>query len=1348
MILIVVLSLLTLFAIVGITFVLVADSHALSSKLAREAETTFRPDMDPEAAFSMFLGQLVYDVEDDERGIYSGLRSHSFARTMYGYNDAEVAGNDKAFSGVGRPRIPGPILNGPPLANIVNFTYFSTDGFLLDPERTAWRTSPSQTKQGAYLSAAVPYTYPDQHSFFLAMQKPSDGSILVPSFHRPFLFGNLANTNPNWTNVAGKYLTVRPRPAEHPGFPYPEDLGGDVKNMIGAPGGNDSIWIDIGAPVMTSADGRKYKMLFAPLILDLDNRINLNVHGNLRAGGSPGTTHASHQGWGKWEVNPARVLLNNELRNLIQGTPNTGNARMGGRYGSDRQPGVTGSLAAGGTSPRPWGPVDFDAIDDGTGSLAQRFLLPGENTTLVYQTYPSFNAAFGNGSVAERTDHPLLYNPFRPYNDDRGFAASNLAALLRRGDTGGQGLTSELARLLPTTIADTRRRNLLTTHSYDIDRPGATPYIWDRTEPTASYAWNAVNQYPIAGAPFAQPFDALVANRNATPPVPQSEFTTNWHSQLASLLRVNLNRPLASYPLPDATGTITDTVAYDAAWSDRILLCQDLFDRLWRVTGAPNPATVLPGTPEFRTLRWLAQLAVNMVDYIDQDDYMTLFSWYQGPPAEWVVGTETPGLVINEVFAQYENLPNDQGLQNRGAAVPPRPRAEDGFRINTWVELYNPRVPTAENPTGATRLIYPAVGPQPARPVYQLSINNWAAAANGRGMLGHPDNAYGDPTFVGMNPATVQPATPPSIVQDWPDTVAIPGEVRAGGTLFNDPDRGPTNGNDGFYVVGPPATYLNEPGIDPNLPVTHRSANMTYQLPLPRNGGSWLERRPVVLLRRLVCPHLPPGGNNPYITVDTFLYPEAPWEANPFLEDDAPNSRNPNLVPVEMRRAYGRYQPFGGSELQLQNPTPALVGQSQHAFYQHNYELTTAPNIGDPSVTLKTAGFDWLTHLDRQVVSPIELLHVSAWKPHQLTEKFVQAGVPHRHTAAWYEQATRLHRFLEFVQTAPRERGASPGGRIPGRININTLTDIDVWRALCDVQLANRYHDATTPDLNVDAAFQRLMNYRSPDASLDPTTRLLTAWPVSSPGKPFWSLAQGAATGGDQLTVGARGIENTLLAAIAGGDATSPRLLDPFAGGGAVGAIHPYQNLELLNKIFNNVTTRSNVFGVWVTVGYFEVRDENRRPVELGAEIGRSEGRHIRHRFFSIVDRTKMEAIRFNGQLTADVTGNSGQRAYADFGAGPVTTTNPETGKTWSLPDGAILTFNPDTDTQETAAVFYNTGTTTFQAEVNPYRLGTPPQTLYSATGTIPIIQYGNPGPWRRYDPKKDPCVLYFSLID
>ena len=46
-------------------------------------------------------------------------------------------------------------------------------------------------------------------------------------------------------------------------------------------GCREGVWIDVGFPVQTAADGRSYKPLAAILCIDLDGRLNVNAHGNI-----------------------------------------------------------------------------------------------------------------------------------------------------------------------------------------------------------------------------------------------------------------------------------------------------------------------------------------------------------------------------------------------------------------------------------------------------------------------------------------------------------------------------------------------------------------------------------------------------------------------------------------------------------------------------------------------------------------------------------------------------------------------------------------------------------------------------------------------------------------------------------------------------------------------------------------------------------------------------------------------------------------------------------------------------------------------------------------------------------
>ena len=130
-ILLVVISLLMLFAVAGIAFVIYSEAQATTGRIWREGESVRRPDMDPELLLSAFLGQLIYDTDNP----HSALRGHSLARSLYGNPGSTIP-----FNGPGRrPTDP------------LDFTAYSGAG--PDPNSLP--------------SPNVPYTYPDRNNLSL-----------------------------------------------------------------------------------------------------------------------------------------------------------------------------------------------------------------------------------------------------------------------------------------------------------------------------------------------------------------------------------------------------------------------------------------------------------------------------------------------------------------------------------------------------------------------------------------------------------------------------------------------------------------------------------------------------------------------------------------------------------------------------------------------------------------------------------------------------------------------------------------------------------------------------------------------------------------------------------------------------------------------------------------------------------------------------------------------------------------------------------------------------------------------------------------------------------------------------
>jgi hypothetical protein len=1351
---------LTLFAVVGLTFVFYADSEANSARTFREAGGKSRADVDPELALSFFLSQLIGDASDSD-GVYSALRGHSLARLMYGLNtDTVNYPNNVPFNGVGRLHTgPATNKNGTPEPGsynnpfniddyyLVNYTYFPADNFLRDPERlgsvaangnySPWRQS-TNDPVGYYTGGVhAPYTYPDQNNMFLAIVN-ADGQVVVPSYFRrgdPNTagtdFGPLDPSNPNWTSGPAylKYLTLRPRPADHLGFPAPEDAGGDVKNRLDLPGGNDSIWLDLGAPVVTLPDRRKFKALFAPLIVDLDGKVNLNVHGNIKG---TNLTHTSNQGWGPWEVNLSKVLTNaNEWNQLFLGRTNP---TVYGRYGKDGQPNDSGGISPAGRSPHYYSQVDFDGFGTDGGLQLPGFGAQGNFLT----AFPFFPTRYANGDVTERTNHPLRYNvlrdylAFNPTNDDRVFTAADLAALLRSQNTGSEALTSDLLKLSPTNFATApnaeRIRRMVTTHSFDRNAPGVTPYIYvaDPQNPPA-YGAPATN---ATGAPQGPPIPF--------PPLPQralsaanGEFTADWRALSAALGRVDLNRTLTPYPLyPRVPGSRQTTASYNArfddpnnsfyadknppalpaptfdsplaqflqAQTDRQNLANDIYRRLLVVTGVlpvANPAA--PTDAELMPRRWLAQLAANIVDYIDEDDISTLFNFYTAAdagnaagfdpgamvamntsnnpelnnvPKYWVFGTELPHVVVNEVLAETDN-----------AAIAANPQ---GTAVKVWIELANPFAandptkplqdqdgfPVQLNMAGVANSLITGQN-SPAYSPYRVVVSTGIPTSSNNNVnlnnnvLGQPNNTVR--ALIGGNNEFVNPAP---LIGGGKQQTLVASISPQGSFLLGPPTAAAKGFSDPFV-----AKSSNPAGAVPDATPVLRLPGLTYNPTFVANATT--DERTTglnVMLRRLANPHLPfnavasiPEPNNakqlianpyynPYVTVDAL-------DKIPLRDQVAGNTTGPYA-------SRGKRQPYAGLTLTGNNvftvnanspvtdQVPAVADALSGVSHTFGLANTPAPFSGH---------YDWLVHLDRQLISSMELLHVSGYQTYQLTQQFIrgndltQPNLKFQHYVPWFDQdlvganpaqSHRLYRIFELLYTHSWATGvnpplpasgidpgldAPPGLRYPGKININTIWDPEIFAALCDGQPAGNNNPSFFSDADVAAIYKQMIAQRTPNGVPGLTDR------------PFWGLASGLSVPDRQNPRG-RSIEDTLLRSFNGAGGAQ-RLFQPTIPAVTNAGSHPYAQYQLLTKIYNQLTTRSNVFAVWVTVGFFQVMDDTTRPVKLGPEIGRVENQHIRHRLFAIVDRSVLTSFtgpdtRFNPH---EVTGGGQARLVPYF---------------------------------------------------------------------------------------------------
>lgn len=347
--------------------------------------------------------------------------------------------------------------------------------------------------------------------------------------------------------------------------------------------------------------------------------------------------------------------------------------------------------------------------------------------------------------------------------------------------------------------------------------------------------------------------------------------------------------------------------------------------------------------------------------------------------------------------------------------------------------------------------------------------------------------------------------------------------------------------------------------------------------------------------------------------------------------------------------------------------------------------------LGAPDATLSEP-FSWLAWNNRPFVSQYELMQVPASRSSLLLHWYSLpdatsespygengGGTDHAHSEYGHltnfyhsdDDSLNLFRILDYVHVPSRFIGTdtllnpqrfsvnnditagfqTPFNRVskyrePGRININTIYDPKVWNAIRGNLQGPSYTDLVESRRGFAPNNSDLLN-------VDPMSPFV---PVSDPSIPTFFANPFRGFGNEHLVplenLERSEIENTLLrsdtnvpsAGMPGDPPTKPNEPDN-QGTIALFATqetnfsrssrNSYFRYELLHKLGNTVTTRSNVYAIWITVGFFEV-EPNFAPsgqpyfpdaahpdgLRLAQELGLDTGTVKRHRAFYIVDRS------------------------------------------------------------------------------------------------------------------------------
>jgi len=647
---------------------------------------------------------------------------------------------------------------------LINGAAFSGRGFLGDP-----------TGRPTTGEANEDYDAPDHQNMHLALAVPIPGAwptvangpmpVPIPSFHRADLVRYWRNKG---DSARERQSILRPMPSDHPNFTgsnpnfdptwdgiYDGQHAWDVDND--ADGIPDSIWLDIGLPIRSTPDGRRYKPLVAILCLDLDGRLNLNAHGSLEQTTSAYSTQATladgqlfatgtttaelarGAGFGPADVNLLNLFGTNYTlyQRLFRGYTFPTGISYDGRYGAS-SPGIPGFY-----------PLCFNKHF----AYPATWIVNNLSNCKAYGTPPDIRGTMAVGLDVrgqpiytnllawggdQFTSNPYQVNlgPTTPRGLPSGtpnnnpFSPAELERILRAPDADAELLPPRLAALTspdgnPANSVLLTRRAEITTESWDVP---VAPFAFNVGNPEATnrprhVVESLLMRYGIGTGSAAH--QQLLTGRLLPP-------------ELLQGLKMDLNRPWGDGLDNNSNGLIDEMEeAASETFPQQTVPSQPAAQTdLTQGTGIPEPQarqlyarylyclalslwdleyldSKLGGRAG--TCRFIAQWAVNVVDFRDRDSIMTCFEYDPDPftAQGWrcdgdpttddgisqphvVWGCERPEVLLTETLALHDRRVEDLNTDSSGKYTTDTNNPDDDFdqrlrpRGSLFVELYNP----------------------------------------------------------------------------------------------------------------------------------------------------------------------------------------------------------------------------------------------------------------------------------------------------------------------------------------------------------------------------------------------------------------------------------------------------------------------------------------------------------------------------------------------------------------------------------------------------------------------------------------------------------------------------------